>query len=134
MEEDWIKLTELADYFIDSVLKTIPHVYLNGSRTNRIPQVCNLAFAGIEGESILLALDMEGIACSSGSACTSGATEPSHVLVAMGKDRVVSQGAIRFSMGRSTTKEQIDYVLRVLPAAVERLRSLSPLYKEQAKQ
>lgn len=133
MEQDWINLTELADYFIDSVLKTIPHVYLNGSRTNRIPQVCNLSFAGIEGESILLALDMEGIACSSGSACTSGATEPSHVLVAMGKDRVVSQGAIRFSMGRSTTREQLDYVLRVLPAAVERLRSLSPLYKEQAK-
>lgn len=134
MEQDWNRISELADYFIDSVLKTIPQVYFNGPRMGgRIPQVCNLSFAGIEGESILLSLDQEGIACSSGSACTSGATEPSHVLIAMGKDRTLSQGAIRFSLGRSTTKEQIDYVLSKLPPIIERLRSLSPLYKEEAK-
>ncbi len=131
MEQDWIHLTELADYFIDHVLKGIRDVHFNGSRTNRIPQVCNMSFSGIEGESILLALDLDGIACSSGSACTSGATEPSHVLVAMGKERIHAQGAIRFSMGRSTTKKQIDYVLEKLPPIIERLRSMSPLYNDQ---
>ncbi|HOD65293.1 MAG TPA: cysteine desulfurase family protein [candidate division Zixibacteria bacterium] len=133
MEEDWIRLSDLADFFIDRVLTTIPHTYLNGTRMGRIPQVCNISFTGVEGESILLALDLEGVACSSGSACTSGATEPSHVLVAMGKDRVVAQGAIRFSLGRSTNREQLDYVLAKLPPIIERLRSLSPLYQERMK-
>ncbi len=134
MEQDWNHLTDMADYFIDRVLKEVTDTHFNGPRTNRIPQVCNISFSGIEGESILLALDMEGIACSSGSACTSGATEPSHVLTAMGKDRVDAQGAIRFSMGRSTTKEQLDYVLEKLRPAIERLRSLSPMYKQEAEQ
>ena len=134
MEQDWNQISELADYFIDSVLKNIPDTYFNGPRMGgRIPQVCNISFAGIEGESILLALDMEGIACSSGSACTSGATEPSHVLVAMGKERVAAQGAIRFSLGRSTTKAQMDYVLEKLPPIIERLRSMSPMYKQETK-
>jgi len=129
-DEDWARLTELSDYFMDEVCKRVPDVHLNGPRRNRIPQTVNLSFAGIEGESILLSLDLEGIACSSGSACTSGATEPSHVLVAMGKPRVQAQGAIRFSLGRSTTKEQLDYVLGKLPPVVERLRAMSPLYQK----
>ena len=134
MDQDWNQISDLADYFIDSVFKLVPDIEFNGSRAaHRIPQVCNISFSGIEGESILLALDMEGIACSSGSACTSGATEPSHVLVAMGKDRVAAQGAIRFSLGRSTTRKQIDYVLEKLPPVIERLRSMSPLYKQQTK-
>ena len=131
MDDDWTRITDLADYLIDSVLKSIKDVHFNGSRTNRIPQVCNLSFSGIEGESILLALDIDGIACSSGSACTSGATEPSHVLVAMGKERVAAQGAIRFSLGRSTTKAELDHVLEKLPPVIERLRSLSPLYNRK---
>jgi len=130
MDQDWAYLTRLSDYFIDGVHRRIPDVYMNGPRRQRIPQTVNLSFAGIEGESILLSLDIEGIACSSGSACTSGATEPSHVLVAMGKPKVQSQGAIRFSMGRSTTKEQLDYVLEKLPPVVERLRLMSPLYQK----
>ena len=130
MDVDWNKLTELSDYFMDEVNKRIADVHLNGPRRERIPQTVNLSFEGIEGESILLSLDLEGIACSSGSACTSGATEPSHVLVAMGKPKVQSQGAIRFSMGRATTKEQLDYVLGKLPAVVERLRAMSPLYQK----
>jgi cysteine desulfurase len=131
MEEDYRRIQELAEYFIDRVTSTVPDVFLNGPRQNRIPQTVNLSFAGIEGESIVLSLDIEGIACSAGSACTSGATEPSHVLVAMGKPKVRSQGAIRFSMGRSTTKEQLDYVIARLGPVVQRLRDLSPLYGKQ---
>ena len=95
-----------------------------------MPQTVNLSFAGAEGESIVLNLDIEGIAVSSGSACTSGATEPSHVLLAMGIDRIVAQGAVRFSLGRSTTREQIDYVLAKLPPIIERLRAMSPISPE----
>lgn len=131
MEEDYRCIQDLADYFIDQVTTTLPDVFLNGPRRNRIPQTVNLSFAGIEGESIVLSLDIEGIACSAGSACTSGATEPSHVLMAMGKPKVRSQGAIRFSMGRSTTKEQLDYVIAKLSLVVQRLRDLSPLYGKQ---
>ena len=128
MDDDHQRLGELADYFIDAVTDRIPDLFLNGPRVNRIPPTVNLSFAGIEGESIVLSLDVEGIACSSGSACTSGATEPSHVLVAMGKPKVQSQGAIRFSLGRSTTRDQLDYVVTKLGPIVERLRELSPIY------
>lgn len=130
MDSDFKRLKELADYFIDKVTTVIPDVSLNGPRKNRVPQTVNLSFSGIEGESILLSLDMEGIACSSGSACTSGATEPSHVLVAMNKPKVEAQGAIRFSLGRSTTREQLDYVIEKLPPVVERLRAMSPVYQK----
>jgi cysteine desulfurase len=130
MDVDFHTHSELADYFIDQVLKHIPDVVLNGPRRKRIPPTVNLSFTGCEGESILLSLDMKGIACSSGSACTSGATEPSHVLVAMGKPKVEAQGAIRFSMGRSTTREQLDYVLAKLPPIIQRLRELSPIYQQ----
>ena len=134
MEQDHQLHKELSEYFIDKVTSLIPDVSLNGHRDKRVMPTMNLSFSGIEGESILLSLDLEGIACSSGSACTSGATEPSHVLVAMGKDKVDAQGAIRFSMGRSTTKEQLDYVLEKLPPVVERLRNMSPIYRSKAKQ
>ncbi len=130
MNDDHHRLTELADYFLNRVTGDIPDIFHNGPRENRIPPTVNLSFAGIEGESIVLSLDVEGIACSSGSACTSGATEPSHVLVAMGKPKVQSQGAIRFSLGRSTTRDQLDYVVNKLIPIVERLRDLSPIYKK----
>lgn len=130
MEKDFVRHSELANYFIDKVMQSTSDVKLNGPRQNRIPPTVNLSFAGVEGESILLSLDIEGIACSSGSACTSGATEPSHVLIAMGKPAIEAQGAIRFSMGRSTTYEQLDYVLTKLPVVIERLRAMSPVYKK----
>ncbi|MEE8403928.1 MAG: cysteine desulfurase family protein [candidate division Zixibacteria bacterium] len=130
MEQDHKKLSELADYFIDKVSSSIADIVFNGSREKRIPQTVNFSFIGIEGESILLSLDLEGIACSSGSACTSGATEPSHVLTAMGKPKIEAQGAIRFSLGRSTTVEQLDYVVEKLIPTIERLRSLSPIYEK----
>lgn len=128
MHQDFTHLTELADYFIDRVLSSIPDTRFNGPRNNRIPQTMNISFVGIESESILLSLDMVGVAVSSGSACTSGATEPSHVLTAMGIPKVTAQGAIRFSMGRSTTVDQLDFVLAQLPPIVERLRAMSPIY------
>ncbi|KAA3633726.1 MAG: cysteine desulfurase [Calditrichaeota bacterium] len=130
MDEDYKKLYDLSEYFISRVTADIPDVYLNGTLKNRVPQTVNLSFKGIEGESILLGLDLKGVAVSSGSACTSGATEPSHVLQAMGIDKVVSQGAIRFSMGRSTTKDDLDYVISVLPEVVNRLREMSPIYNQ----
>ena len=130
MNDDHRRLGELSDYFIEKVTGSIPDVFLNGPRENRVPPTVNLSFAGIEGESIVLSLDVEGIACSSGSACTSGATEPSHVLMAMGKPKVQSQGAIRFSLGRSTTRDQLDYVISKLGPIVNRLRDLSPIYKK----
>jgi len=128
MEKDAAGHKEQADYFIDKIMATIPDVFFNGPRDNRIWPTVNLSFSGVEGESILLSLDIEGISCSSGSACTSGATEPSHVLVAMGKDPVHAQGAIRFSLGRGTTHEQLDFVLEKLPPIITRLRDMSPLY------
>ena len=129
-EKDYAHLKSLSDYFIAEVIRRVPDVALNSPREQRLPQTVNLSFVGIEGESILLSLDLEGIACSSGSACTSGATEPSHVLVAMGKPKIEAQGALRFSLGRSTTRQQIDYVLEKLPLIVERLRAMSPVYQK----
>lgn len=128
MNEDHERMSSLVNYFLDRVTAEIPQVFLNGSREHRLSQVVNLAFAGIEGESIVVSLDLDGIAVSSGSACTSGAVEPSHVLTAMGIDPVVAQGAIRFSVGRSTTREEIDYVLEKLPPVIKRLRDMSPVY------
>lgn len=130
-EADNARIVKLADYFIEEVSKRIPDIRLNSPRKNRIPQTVNVSFLGTEGESIILSLDIKGIAASSGSACTSGAVEPSHVLTAMGIAPVEAQGAVRFSMGRSTTKEQLDYVLAELPPIIERLRELSPIYEKK---
>ena len=129
-EEDYMRLNMLSEFFIDTVLREIPNCRFNGPRTDRVPPTVNISFSGIEGESIILALDMQNVAVASGSACTSGAIEPSHVLTAMGVPAVTAQGAIRFSMGRSTTREDLEYVLEVLPPIVERLRSMSPLYNQ----
>ncbi|HUV31158.1 MAG TPA: IscS subfamily cysteine desulfurase [Acidobacteriota bacterium] len=131
MEEDAARLGQLADFFIQAVLDKIPDCRLNSPRSNRIPPTVNISFNGVEGESIVLALDMEGVAVASGSACTSGAIEPSHVLTAMGVPAVTAQGAIRFSMGRSTTKDDLAHVLAVLPPIIERLRAMSPIYQQR---
>lgn len=129
-EEDTGRLTELSNWFIEKVTTTIPDCYFNGPRDRRVPQTVNLSFPGAEGESIVVSLDIKGIAVSSGSACTSGATEPSHVLKAMGIDGLRGQGAIRVSLGRSTSWEQLNYLLEVLPPIIERLRSISPTGRE----
>ena len=131
-ESEHARLTELSDYFITQVQSRIEDVHLNGSREKRIPSTVNLSFNGAEGESIILSLDLKGIAVSSGSACTSGSLEASHVLSAMGVDVIRAQGSIRFSMGRGTTKGQIDYTISVLPDIVARLRSMSATYHKDA--
>lgn len=130
MQSDYGSHSKLADFFINSVLDQIPDCRLNGPRSNRVPPTMNLSFTGVEGESVVLSLDMENVAASSGSACTSGAIEPSHVLTAMGVPAVTARGSVRFSMGRSTTREQLQHVLYILPGIIERLREMSPVYKQ----
>jgi cysteine desulfurase len=113
------------------ILDTIPDVTINGSGLKAICNILNISFHYIEGEALLLMLDMNGIAVSTGSACASGASEPSHVLSAMCVDSVVAQGAIRFSLGHDNTQKNVDYVLEVLPKVVNNLRSMSPIYSKK---
>ncbi|MDD4052315.1 MAG: cysteine desulfurase family protein, partial [candidate division Zixibacteria bacterium] len=129
-EKEHARMTELGDYFIAQVQSRIKDVYLNGDRDRRVPSTVNLSFKGVEGEAIILSLDMKGICVSSGSACTSGSLQASHVLTAMGVDPLLAQGSIRFSMGRYTTKEQLDYTISVLPEIIDRLRSMSAAYDQ----
>ena len=128
MPEEINHIAALRDRLEKGLMEKIPHVRLNGHPTKRTPNTVNLSFEYAEGESLLLNLDMKGIAASSGSACTSGTLEPSHVLVAMGVPLEASHSSVRFSLGRGNTVEDIDYVIDALPAMVERMRSMSPLY------
>jgi len=120
----------LRDKLQQGILSRVPQAELNGHPTERLPNTLNMSFLYVEGESLLLNLDLEGIAVSSGSACTSGSLEPSHVLLAMGKSPIAAQSAIRFSLGWTNTEEEIDYVLEVLPRVIKRLRNISPLYQK----
>lgn len=131
-EAEHARMTELSEYFITQVQSRIKDVYLNGDPVRRVPSTVNLSFKGVEGEAIILSLDMKGICVSSGSACTSGSLQASHVLTAMGVDVLLAQGSIRFSMGRCTTKEQLDYTIAALPEIIERLRSMSAAYNRPA--
>ena len=123
-------LQELRDYYIQQVEEKIPYVYLNGSREKRLPGNANFSFQFIEGESLLLNLDAKGICASSGSACTSGSTEPSHVLTAIGLDRDIAQASLRVTFGEDNTKEDVDYLVENLIEVVNKLRSMSPEYNE----
>jgi len=127
------KLTFLRDTLIKGILSTIEFTRLNGHPIQRLPNNVNVSIAYVEGESMLLNLDMEGIACSTGSACTSSSLEPSHVLMAIGLFHELAHGSLRFSLGRQTSEDDIDYVLTVLPGIVNKLRSMSPLYKKEVK-
>jgi len=129
LDQEMKRLTELRDYFISEVEKRITDVYLNGHREKRLPNNINFSFAYVEGEALLLNLDLEGIAVSTGSACSSSSLEPSHVLSAIGVPIELVQGALRFTLGLWTTKEDLDYTLDVLEKTVEKLRSISP-YKQ----
>jgi len=124
-------LIVLRDRLIDGILDGIPDVKLNGHPTKRLPNNVNVSIAYAEGESMLLNMDLEGIAASSGSACTSGSLEPSHVLVAMGLSHELAHGSLRMTLGKDNTEEDIDYVLEVLPRIVERLRKMSPIAPAQ---
>ncbi|GFN23212.1 MAG: cysteine desulfurase NifS [Thermoanaerobacteraceae bacterium] len=130
LESEGRRLRALRDKLIDGVLASIEETRLNGDREQRSPINANFSFRYVEGESILLSLDMKGIAASSGSACTSGSLDPSHVLLAMGIPHEIAHGSVRMTLGRDNTEEDIDYVLEVLPEIIERLRSMSPLYNK----
>lgn len=124
----------LRDYLIDRVLKEIPYVKLNGHPVNRLSNNANFSFRFIEGESLLILLDMQGICASSGSACTSGSLDPSHVLLAIGLPHEIAHGSLRLTLSEETTKEQIDFVIEELKKIVERLRAMSPLYEDFVKE
>ncbi len=127
-EPNHARIKVLRDRLERGLFAAIPNIKLNGHPTERLPNTLNVSFAWIEGESLLLNLDMKGIAASSGSACTSGSLEPSHVLGAMCVEVTLAHSSTRFSLGSDTTAEDIDYVLEVLPPIVQRLRDMSPLY------
>lgn len=127
------EIAKLRDYMHSRILKEIPYIKVNGSMSKRLPNNLNVSFQYVEGESILLSLDLEGIAASSGSACSSGSLEPSHVLLAMGLKAELAHGSIRFSLCKDTTKEEIDYTVDCLKTVIEKLRYMSPLFKSDDK-
>ncbi len=130
MDENVARITRLRDNLISGLLE-IPEVKLNGHPTQRLPGNVNIGVRYVEGESLVLSLDMKGVAASSGSACTSGALDPSHVLLAMGMSHEIAHGSLRLTLGIDNTAEDIDYVLSIMPAIVDRLRRMSPLYNEK---
>lgn len=125
--------TEVRDYMIEKIKKTIPYCRLNGDRTKRLPNNVNFSFRFVEGESLLIMLDMEGICASSGSACTSGSLDPSHVLLAIGLPHEIAHGSLRMTLSEETTIEDADYVIDKLQGIVAKLRSMSPLYEDFVK-
>ena len=127
LDEKAAYVSALRDRLINGILETIPDTRLNGHPTNRLPGNCNVSIRYIEGESMLLNLDIKGIAASSGSACTSGSLDPSHVLLAIGLAHEVAHGSLRFSLNEDNTEEEIDYVIKSLDEVVRRLRAMSPL-------
>lgn len=128
MAEEDKKLSELRDRLEKGFSEKIPHITINGGKSERLPNTANISFEFVEGESLLLNLDMKGIAASSGSACTSGSLEPSHVLTSMGMTHELSHGSVRFSLGKSNTVEDIDFLIEIMPGIVEKMRNMSPLY------
>ncbi|HBG17506.1 MAG TPA: cysteine desulfurase NifS [Firmicutes bacterium] len=130
LERKNTKIKALRDQLINGIYKRIPFCRLNGHREQRLPNNVNFSFDFIEGESLLLLLDFEGIAASSGSACTSGSLDPSHVLLALGLPHEQAHGSIRFTLGEDNTREEVDLLLEKLPPFVQKLRAMSPLYED----
>lgn len=133
MEERMKKETELRDYLIERILKEIPYTRLNGHSKKRLPNNVNISFQFVEGESILIMLDMAGICASSGSACTSGSVDPSHVLLAIGLPHEIAHGSLRLTLGYENTKEEMDTVVDNLKRIITNLRNMSPLYEDYVK-
>ncbi|MGB9404674.1 MAG: cysteine desulfurase NifS [Candidatus Acidiferrales bacterium] len=132
LSEDSPRVTVLRDRFEETLLARVPNCHVNGERARRVPNTSNITFRNAEGESLVIALDLRGLACSTGAACSSGAIEPSHVLTAIGLPADEGRSSIRFSLGRETTAQQIDFALDIIPDTVDRLRELSPSYKRPA--
>ena len=133
MEERMKKETELRDYLIERILKEIPYTRLNGHSSKRLPNNVNISFQFVEGESILIMFDMAGICASSGSACTSGSVDPSHVLLAIGLPHEIAHGSLRLTLGYENTKEEMDTVVDNLKRIITNLRNMSPLYEDFVK-
>lgn len=133
MEQNVAKMTALRDDYIKKVIEKIPYCILNGHKTKRLPGNTNISFEFIEGEALLLMLDMKGIAASSGSACTSGSLDPSHVLLAIGLKHEIAHGSLRVSFSEDNTPEEVDYIVNTLVEVVQRLRDMSPLYERVKK-
>ncbi len=133
LEDRQKKEIQLRDYLIKRVLAEVPYVRLNGHRTNRLPNNANFSFQFIEGESLLIMLDMKNICGSSGSACTSGSLDPSHVLLAIGLPHEIAHGSLRLTLCEDNTEEEMDYVVKAIKEIVEKLRSMSPLYEDFVK-
>ena len=133
MEERTKRERNLRNHLINRIMKEIPYVRLNGDPEKRLPNNVNVSLQFIEGESLLIMLDMEGICVSSGSACTSGSLDPSHVLLAIGLPHEIAHGSLRMTLGEDTTKEELDYVVEKLKGIVEHLRAMSPLYEDFVK-
>jgi cysteine desulfurase len=131
-EDVYKRLSGLRKRLVEGLVQSIPEIRINGDPDRTFPSTVSVSVSRVEGESLLLSLDMEGVAISTGSACSSGSLEPSHVLVAMGIDTVLAQGTLRFSMGRQTTETEIDHLMEVFPPIVERLRKMSPLSASKA--
>ena len=130
LEEKNSRIKELRDYYVEQVKEKIPYIKINGDMEKRLPGNSNISFRFIEGEGLLLNLDLKGIAASSGSACTSGSLDPSHVLLAIGLPHEIAHGSLRISIGKNNTKEEIDYLVTNLVEIVGRLREMSPLWEE----
>ena len=131
LANDAKRLTALRDQLEHGLLCRVPHSRINGGHAVRTPNTSNLVFPGVEGEALLIALDLKGLACSTGAACSSGAVEPSHVLTAIGLPAEEARASLRFSLGRHTTQADIDFALQVVPAVVAQLRQLSPTYQRE---
>ena len=129
MEENTRKVTAMRDKLIEGLSK-VPHSILNGDPVNRLPGNVSFCFEGIEGEAMLLLLDAQGVCASSGSACTSGSLDPSHVLLAIGRPHEIAHGSVRLSLCESNTDAEMDHILKVLPAVIDRLRSMSPVWRD----
>ena len=133
-QDDMVKVSAVRDYAIDRIEKEIPYCKINGHRTDRLPNNINVCFRYVEGESLLIMLDSKGICGSSGSACTSGSLDPSHVLLAIGLPHEIAHGSLRLTLSSETTKEDMDYVVDQVKEIVARLRSMSPLYEDFLKE
>jgi len=120
------RIGQLRDRLEAALLERVPQARRNGDPAHRVPNTASLSFPGAGGEALMISLDLQGIACSTGAACSSGSTEPSHVLLAVGLSREEARSTLRFSLGRPTTPEEIDYAISVIPTAVERIRALAP--------
>lgn len=131
LSEDAVRLAALRDRLERGLLERIPHLRVNGASAPRTPNTTNITFSFIEGEALVIALDLKGVACSTGAACSSGAVEPSHVLTAIGLPPEEARASLRFSLGHGNTEADVDYALDVVPDVVEHLRQLSPQYKRQ---